>query len=156
MAFTALSSADIAVGKPTKAELFDLIRTNFNNPFPIRFEMLGKYNTSDITTPATGLLYHRVNYDLTLTGAVIMIYTDGTSGTTEVDLQLKSGGGAFASVFSTKPSVAAGSGDFTTSSNAVFSTTDVDAGDILRMDLTSQPVGADVDGFELIVSYTVG
>ena len=168
MAFTALSTADIQVGKPTKKELFDLIRTNFddhetritaneataNNPFPIRFEVLGDYST--LTTPALGILYHRVNFDLTLTGAIIMIYEDGTAGTVSTDIQMKRGAGAFATVFSTKPSVASTGGDFSVSSNAVFSTTDIDAADILRLDISSAMTGPDIDGFELILSYTVG
>lgn len=166
MAFTALTAADLAVGKPTKKELFDLIKSNFDDHEtrilnveaatsdidPIVFTVVGAY--SQLPTPSTGLLYFRVPFALTLTGAVIMIYEDGTSGTLEVDVQKKTGAGAFASIFSTEPSVASTGGDFSTSSNAVLSTTAIAQNDILRLDLLSKMSGPDIDGFELRLSYT--
>lgn len=166
MAFTALTAADLAVGKPTKKELWDLIKSNFDDHEtrilateaataeidPIVYYVIGKY--TQLATPKTGLMYYRAPYALTLTGAVLMIYEDGGSGTLEVDVQKKSGVGAFATVFSTKPSVASGSGDFTTSSNAVLSVTSVAQNDILRLDLTSKMASGDPDGFELRLSFS--
>ena len=167
MSFTTIPTADIAVGKPTKQELFQTVKDDLDdhetriisleagssNLDPIIFYMIGKY--AQLATPKTGLLYYRVPYALTLTGAVLMIYEDGTSGTLEVDVQKKTGGGAFATIFSTKPSVASTGGDFSTSSNAVLSTTAIAANDILRLDLTSKMSGPDLDGFELRLSFTV-
>jgi len=167
MVFTAIDPNDIEVGDPVTAELLDLIRTNFDdidsrvttnaaaaaNAFPIRFELLGLYG--NLATPSTGLMYHRLNFGITLTGAIIMIYDAGSGGTTEIDIERSAtGGGAYASVFSTQPSVASGGGDFATSSNAVISTSSFVAGDIFRFDLTSSQTGSP-DGFELILTYTI-
>lgn len=166
MAYSTIPSASLAVGKPTKKELFDLIRSNFEDhesrivsteaaaaaAIPFEFEVFGKYN--DLTVPYTGVMYYRVPFACTLTGAVILIFNDGLTGTLEIDIQKKSGVGAFATVFSTKPSVAAAGGDFSVSSNATFSTTTLLANDILRLDITSKMAGKDVDGFVLRLTYS--
>lgn len=166
MAFTTLTAADLAVGKPTKKELFDLIKSNFDDHEtritnteaaisgvdPIVFTVVGAY--SMLPSPTTALLYFRVPFAITLTGAVLMIYEDGTSGTLQVDVQQKSGAGSFATIFSTKPSIVSTGGDFSTSSNAVLSVTAIAQNDILRMDLTSKMAGPDLDGFELRLTYT--
>lgn len=167
MAFTALTTAQVASGQAVKTELFDLIRTNLDDldtrltsveagaasPFPILFEVFGKY--SNFNAPKTGIMYHRANFDATLSGVVVMVQETGTAGTIDIDIQKKRGAGAFATIFSTRPTVAFGAGDFGTSTNAVLSDTDLDAGDILRLDVQGVQTGPDIDGFSVNVSYTL-
>lgn len=152
MPFTTINSTEIDVGQPTKQELFTKIKDNFDDhedrigdieaatltTTPIQFIVKGLYWQFGA---ANGVAYIRAAYNLTLTGGRIFVVDAGSSGTVEIDVQKKSGGGAFASVFSTRPTVAFGAGDYAVSSNGVIGTASVLAGDILRLDIVGVQTG---------------
>lgn len=164
MAFSAITSGAITAGQPTTQELFTKIKDNFDNHesrlldvesavnsfLPIEFSVYGPYTLN--SAPSTGVLYERLSFNFTALAARILIHTAGPSGTLEVDIKLSRSGGAFATIFSTKPSVVYTAGDLALSTNAVLSTTSFLAGDILRLDITSnQGVGA--EGFTAYLEY---
>lgn len=102
-----------------------------------------------------------VQFDMTIINVYIFNITNGTSGTTELDLKrIQNPAGAAVTIFSTTPkftSAAAantwiGVGETVTGMTApVLSTTDIDAGDALRFDMISAVTGAFNTG--LIVIY---
>ncbi len=167
MAFTPLSPANIEVGKPTKKEIFERIRTNFDDHetrilsnettigsiWPIQFTMNGKYNINKAGTTAVD--FETIPFALTLTSAVITTFADPGSGngTLTVDIQRAVGQGAFSTIFSTLPSVVSGGGAQDTSTNAVLSSTSMAQGDILRLDFSTVMSG-NVTGFKLDMKYT--
>lgn len=153
MAFEQISSANIEAGDPVTQELWSKTKNSFDDHEsritdleagilalpPIEFIVKGDVNS--FSAPLTALAYKRLFQNITLTSARLFIVDDGASGTLDIDIQYKRGVAAFASIFSTRPSVAAGSGDFTISTNAVISTDTLLAGDILRLDTATHMVG---------------
>lgn len=165
MAFSAITSGEITSGKPVAATTQTKIKDNFDdhearieslessisNFLPIILSVNGYYFV------ATNVLKTTANSSLTITGGRILINTAGSSGTTQVDIlrsRASVSGGAYLSIFSTKPSVASSAGNDALSSNGVLDLTKVDiiAGDILRLDITSAQVNA--VGFEVRLDYT--
>lgn len=165
MAYTEIPSSQVQSGEPVKAELAQQIRTNdidFNTRLssletsvlerdPLFYDFVGRY--SDFGSSQTGVLYDRITNDMRLTAARLIISTAGTAGTTEVDVLYKRGAGAWTSIFSTKPSVVYTAGDMAVSSNAVISTTDLEAGDFLRIDITGVQTGG--NGAKLQLEWEV-
>lgn len=153
MAYTAFSTADIEAGDPVSQELWDLTRTNFadhetristneaalaNQFLPIQFLIIGGHWKAG----TTGLAFFRVQFDITLTDARLYLPQDGDSGTTTVDVEVSAaGGGSFTTIFSSKPSLASGGGDHSLD-QGTLSTTDIDAGELLRLDLDAVQVGS--------------
>lgn len=149
MSYSAVTSAEVAAGEPTKQELFTKIKDNFSDHetrltvveaataafLPIEFNLTGRY--ADFGSTQTGVLYYRVPFNMTLTGARLLIWTAGSAGTTEMDVLYKRGVGAYTTIFTTKPSVAYGSGDNALSTNAVISVTSLLAADLLRLDISA-------------------
>jgi hypothetical protein len=147
MSFTTVSTAEIAVGEPVKKDLLQKVKDDLDDLnsrttvvesaisafLPIEFGVWGNYASGG--SNQTNVLVERITFNMTLLGARLYIKTAGTSSTTDVDIQLKRGAGAYATIFSTRPSVAFGSGDNAVSTNAVFSTTSLLAGDLLRLDI---------------------
>lgn len=150
-----MTTLEIATGQPVSNETATKIKDNFESldgrvttlegggstvyP-PVIFRVNGSYGEpGDLAIPANGILKTTLNFNLTVTGVRIIVDQAGVSGTTEIDLKYKRGAGAWTSIFSTKPSVLYSAGDDSTSTNAVLNMSQVDlqAGDILRMDLTS-------------------
>jgi hypothetical protein len=76
-------------------------------------------------------------YAFTFTSCIITTLVAGSAGTLEVDVLKGTTLGSLTTVFSTKPSVSYSSGNNTSSSNAVFSTTSVSSGDWIQLDITS-------------------
>lgn len=165
MAFSAYTALEITAGKPVKQELWQKASDNFDD----HEDRLVSLEATALTLPnipfiilgahylygaLTGIAYVRVSYSLTLTSAKLYVPDIGTSGTLTVDVQKSSaGGGAFATIFSTKPSVAVAAGAHGVSTNGVLSTTALVAGDILRLDTTVVQTGC--DEFHLYLSYEV-
>lgn len=156
MAFDALNVAEVAAGEPTKQELFNKIRLNFDdhesrllvvegatNAFlSIDFGANGLYGPLSTQVNIAG--YIRIPFNLTIISGRLLIDKAGTAGTTEIDILFKRGVAAFVSLFTTRPSVPFGDGNIALSTNGVLDATKVDllAGDILRCDLTaSQTLG---------------
>lgn len=146
MAYNTLQAAEIESGDPVTQELFTKVKDNFIDHearlngleagiqtfFPIKFEIRG---AASLYVPITGQDYERIFANITLTAARLLVPIAGTAGTWDLDVQMKRGAGAFSSIFSTRPSVAFGVGDFAVSSNAVLSTMALLVGDILRLDI---------------------
>lgn len=163
MAFTAINSLEIETGEPVKKELFTKVKDDLDDHesrmtvvesaitafLPIEFGVWGIYPAAGANQ--TNVLVERITFNMTLLGARLLIKTAGTAGTTDVDIQLKRGAGAFGTIFSTRPSVLYSAGDYALSTNAVFSTTDLLAGDILRLDIVTSQTAADT--FILYLEY---
>lgn len=151
MAFVTIPSSDLDVGDPVKKDIMDKVKDNFDdhetriNTIEGGFNKVsvfnGKVANAGLYVSAStleGLDVYTAAQAFTLTSAIVTVDVAGTSGTLEIDIQKSTDDGAsWATVFSTKPSVAFGSGDNTPSSNAVFSTTSIATGDLLRLDISS-------------------
>lgn len=170
MAFVPITTAEITTGEPVKSSTQTKIKDNFDNidsritsleggsntvyP-PIIMRVNGFYGEAgELTIPAVGFLKTTMNFNITITGVRILIDSAGSSGTTEVDLKYKRGAGSYTSIFTTKPSVLYTAGSDSISSNAVLNPTEVNlqAGDILRLDLTSAQAGA--SGLTVRIDYS--
>jgi hypothetical protein len=161
MSFTAISSGEIASGEPVAYTTQTKIKDNFDDHetrllaieagsfsyAPIILRMNGVYDVVD------SILKTTINFDLTITGARLLIDEAGTSGTTEIDIQVKSGVGAYASIFSTQPTSVYTDGDDFLSTDGVLDPTKVElvAGDIIRLDITSAQVAG--SGFLVRIDY---
>jgi hypothetical protein len=163
--FTALTSTEVASGKPVSATTTQKIKDNFDdhetriesleasiiNFLPIILGVNGYYAVFNNVLKTTA------NSNLTITGVRILINVAGSTGTTQIDVKRSRASvssGAYQSIFSTLPSVASAAGNDALSSNGVLDLTKVDiqAGDILRLDITSaQTKGY---GFEVRIDYT--
>ena len=167
MAFTTITTAEIAVGEPTKNTTWTKVKDNFDDldsrvdalsldsaQAPIIMRVNG--NSGLLTLPYTGFLKTTISFDLTITNIYLYIDQAGGSGTTEVDILFKRGAGAWTSVLTTKPSVAYTAGNDAISSNAVLngSYTSLLAGDLIRMDITSSQVSC--RNFYVRIDFTKG
>lgn len=126
-----------------------------NLALPITFQINGPYSVDGANQ--TEVILDRVAFNLTITGAKLLIKTAGTGGTTETDIQYSTNGGSsWTSVFSTKPSVSASFGNYAESSNAAVLENGVSlsAGALLRLNITQVQSG-NPDGFILQVFYRV-
>lgn len=170
MSFQTITTAEITTGEPVKNTTQTKIKDNFDNldtrvtslegggntvyP-PIVMRVNGYYGESgELTIPATGFLKTTMNFNLTLTGVRILIDNAGISGITEIDLKYKRGAGAYTSIFTTKPSVSYSAGNDSISTNAVLNPSEVylQAGDILRLDITT--VQARANGLTIRIDYS--
>jgi hypothetical protein len=164
MAYTAFNASEIASEEPVKTELFGKVKDNFDN----HETRIATLEATGLTIPpllfvvkgaqygwgtGTGVAYRRVMYDLTLTTGKLWIIDAGTSGTLEIDIQYKRGAGAFATIFSTRPSVAFGAGDYSISTNGVLSVTSLLTADVLRLDVTGIMTGN--DEFQVFLEHEV-
>lgn len=155
MAFSAINSSNIEVGDPVTAELWGLVKSNFDDHETrinsveggaskiviINDLVVGSGQLAGASGSVEGVAHIRVPVNGTLTTAVISTTAAGSSGTTEIDvLKASTIAGTYTTVFSTKPSVTSAASPGS-SSNAVFSTTAITAGEFLRVDLTSLQVG---------------
>jgi hypothetical protein len=161
MSFTAVTTTEISAGKPTTTTTFTKIKDNFDNHEqrigaletggtttypPIILRVNGCYATQGVLA---NILKTVCNFDLTITGVRLYIESAGTTGTTEVDLKVSHSGGAYTSIFTTKPSVSYTVGNDGVSTNAVLDPTKVNilSGDLIRLDTTS----VQVNGFGFMV-----
>lgn len=146
MAFSAISGSQIVAGEPVKQELWTKTKNNFDDHEsrisslettslvfkPLEFFVKGHYW---IYGAQTGVLFERLNYDLTIQACRLILLDTGSSGNLEVDLLYKRGANPFVSVFSTKPILGFASSQFATNTGSL-STSVLLSGDILRMDTT--------------------
>lgn len=149
MAFTALTTAEVATGEPiaqgTKIkDNFDDLDSRLSD-LEVGWRKIQFYVDSRWLTlsAATGILFDRLPVDATVTDAHIVLLDTGTSGTLEVDLQYKRGAAAFASIFSTRPSLTSSAAQFDLSTNQVIGTSALQAGDIIRFDVVTAMTGND-------------
>jgi hypothetical protein len=164
MAFVPFTSTDIEAGDPVTQDLWGLVSDNFDDHEsriddletavqtypPIQFKVRG---ASSLYAPVTGVEYLRLFGNITLTSGRVFVFTAGSAGTALVDIKYKRGASAFATIFSTPPSVAFGAGDYALSTNGVLSVTALLAGDILRLDVTTAQT--DCEEFDAYLTYNV-
>lgn len=166
MAFTTIPAAWLDIGDPTKKELFDRIKDNqddldsrtsdteaaVTNETPIIFQVNGKYWLFATSTlqGATGVT--RIPFDIELTSSTLHVVDDGSAGTLTVDVLYKRGVAAWTTIFSVLPTITFGGGDNVITTGTI-SVTDLDAGDFLRMDITS--VMTDNEFFNLFLTWEI-
>ena len=152
MSFTAITEAEIDVSEPVKNATLDKIRLNLDDHesrilvvegassifIPIIMRVGGNY--SSITTPLLGVLKTTLNFDINITGVRILIDEAGSAGSTEIDLKYSRAAAAYVSIFSTKPTISytAGSDALSTSGTLDGTQGQLEAGDVLRLDITSK------------------
>lgn len=165
MSFNAITTTEVGAGKPTTTTTFTKIKDNFDN----HEQRIGALETGGTTTyppiilrvngyyaipgALTNVLKTVCNFDLTITGVRLYIDTAGTAGTTEIDLKVSHLGGAYNSIFTTKPSVLYSVGSDGVSVNGVLDPTKVDliSGDLIRLDTTN--VQTNGFGFMVRIDY---
>lgn len=167
MAFISIQQTMIEVGEPTRKELFQQLKDNLddhesrlviaenavNTPQGIEFEIVGNYH---LVGPVAGVLYKKIPSNILVQDVKIHQFKGYNAGTTEIDLLYKRGADPFVSIFSIKPTVTSANGDFYTSSNGAVSVTDLEADDILRLDITSvQTGGYDQHSLTIVLEYEV-
>lgn len=154
MSFTTMPTSIIESGDPVIQELWDTyVKDNLddhetrivgleggsNVVYPPHFwNVTGPYEQA---VPLLNCGIIRLNFALTVLAGRLIIGYAGTSGSTEIDILYKRGANPFVSIFSTKPSVAFGAGDYAISTNGIVTDPNLVAGDILRMDITTTQAG---------------
>ncbi len=153
MSYDSIVSTVIEAGDPVTQELWAKVKANEDDHEtrivaleggsnvvypPFFWEVSGPYEEA-VPLVNTGII--RLNFNITVLAGRLLIKTAGSSGTTEIDFQYKRGTDPFATIFSTKPSVAFGAGNNAISTNGVLSVTSLLAGDIIRMDITTTQAG---------------
>lgn len=165
MSYNAITTTEISTGKPTTSTTALKIKDNFDN----HEQRIGALETGGTTTyppiilrvngyyavqgVMTSILKTVCNFDLTITGVRLYIDVAGTSASTEVDLKVSHLGGAYTSIFTTKPIVSYTAGNDAISTNQVLDPTKVNvlSGDIIRLDTTG--VQANGRGFMVRIDY---
>jgi hypothetical protein len=145
MSFTSIQSQIIAAGKAIKQELLTLIKGNLDDHEarlivaeaslgrlpPICFDVVGALNSP--LTMDEALIY-RVEADLRVTAARLLIKQAGASGSVTVDVEYKRGGSGWASILNSTISASYTLGDYAVV-NGVLSLQDFEAGDLLRLNI---------------------
>lgn len=167
MPFTTIPSGWLDIGDPTKKEIFDYIKNNEDNldtrlqsveaaSSTVEVFNFDLRNATNFTTLSN--LYRKyITRPQTLNDCFIQIYACGSlTGTIEVDiLKASSLNGTYSSVFTTKPSIDVGVvADYGKSTNQVFSVSQVDliAGDYLKLNITSMPVGGTLSQLKILLT----
>lgn len=164
MAFEEISSSQIQTGDPVTVELWSKTKNSLDDHEdrisdleaaasanePLGFYVKGNYVSFGAVT---GAAYRRLFSNITITSARLFVVDAGSSGTLEIDILYKRGAGSFTSIFSTKPSLAYTGGDYSLSTNAVLSTTALQAGDVLRLDISTSQTGN--EEFHVYLTYDV-
>lgn len=159
------NASEIAAGQPVKQELWQGVKDDFEDlDTRVSAVEAATSTVQPLIFAVTGphFLYGAVNevcvirapYSLTLTDVKLFVVQGGTDGTLLVDIQKKSGAGAYATVFSTKPSVIFSAGNYATSTNAAISVPAVSNGDFLRLDINT--VMTQCSEFYVFLYHTVG
>jgi len=165
MSFTAITSGEIESGKPVRSDTQTKIKDNFDDHEsrlqsleggasttypPLILRVNGPYS---LYGALTSILKTTTNFPITITGVRLLIDTAGSAGITEIDVKYKRGGGSWTSILTTLPSVSYTAGNDALSSNGVVdvSESELEAGDIIRLDTTSVQTGG--VGFLVRIDY---
>jgi hypothetical protein len=148
MSFTSIPSAIIAAGQAIKQELLSFIKDGLDDHEsrlsvvegssgrlpPISFDVVGSLN-SPLTM--TGALIYRVEANLTVTAARLLVKTAGSSGSVAVDVEYsRNNGSTWTSILSAPISAANTLGNYAlVSGTLVFQ--NFLAGDLIRLDINS-------------------
>lgn len=152
MSYEQINTSEIETGDPVTADLWEKVKNSLDDHEdrvsdleagasarePLAFYVKGNYSSFGAVT---GVAYRRLFANITLTGGRLFIIDAGSSGTTQIDIQYKRGVAAFASIFSTLPSAVYSDGDYFLSTNGVLSVTQLLAGDVLRLDISTSQIG---------------
>lgn len=130
----------------TELVSLDAKLTNVVDDGALVFSYNGRLEDLDGYNRAAHLI---LTQDIDILDAVLFIETHGGSGALEVDIKFKRGGGAWTSVFQTKPKIPFGAGnnsdsDTGTGATAAIIDSTYDqllAGDQMRLDITDAPTG---------------
>ncbi len=92
--------------------------------------------------PFDGAFTTKITSDLLILDCELFVPKAGISGTLEIDLEYKNGGGAWTTIFTTKPSLAYSAGDLSTSTNGVVNSLfdEVDGGFFFRMNIEQSQI----------------
>lgn len=131
----------------TEIEALQASRDLIKDGTSIDWELFGAYARYGAKN---GVLYHRVNEDITVVAAVAYVSTAGSAGSSELDIKRKRGAGAWESIFTSRPVIpytAGNNSDSATGTGATAAVIDSTketllAGDILRMDLLAVQTNA--------------
>lgn len=169
MAYTAITSTEVQVGQAITESLLGKVKDNFADHetrisgFSSGSKKVEVFNL-DIqlgvrASTVTGILYYESIQDMTLQEAAIQIYDKGTIATGSLTIDVKKNttpnNTGMTSVFTSAPTT-----NFATNANYARATGTFNAtyqsilkGDILRLDITSLPVG--LGAFRVILIGTV-
>lgn len=142
MAITPITNAEIQAGKPTKQELFQKSKDNFDDldsrvsdlessvaaEKQLQFTILGEGYVGD------GVVSYPIYSNTRITDVRLYVNEAGVSGSLDIDIEYKRGASPFASIFSVTPSVDFSAGDFA-SDNGTLSFTDLIPNDIVRINI---------------------
>jgi hypothetical protein len=165
MAFITINSAMIEVGEPTKKELFENIKDNFddhearisiaenavNQVTPLYFDVYGNYGNYGARE---GVFFYKLSNNIFVQSVKINQYKAGVSGTTTADVLYKRGSDPFVSLLSSLPTVTSANGDLYTD-NGILSEQDLEIDDWLRVDLTSTQVTGHDSKISIVIEYEV-
>lgn len=154
MAYSAITTGEIAVGEPTKNSLFTKIKDNFidhesristleGSGFgfrPLEFHLTKAAYDDYVAASATYYGFLRVNFDITLSAIRMLYLKAGGSGTQTHDVLYKRGASAFATVLTSPISVAFGSTLYS-STSGTLAVTSLLAGDILALNVSAAQTG---------------
>jgi hypothetical protein len=167
--FQSIDPSLIEVGRPLKKEIAQQLICNddsLNNRLllveagavkvTVVNQAIGNLQQYSSSNVKEGMFFYVADRNFSLVQAVCSQIEAGTSGVTQFDL-LKSTtgfGGTFTSVFATQPSVDFSAGNGASSTNVIFSSTEVNQGDILRLDITSLQLPTKTVHFEVFGEVT--
>lgn len=147
MAYTAITTGEVTSGEPVSTTTQTKIKTNFDD-HEARLQLVESSTAAsgEILFSVSGrpyvdidILKSTANMTLTILGVRILVDKAGTAGSLEIDIKKSRAGGAFTSIFTTKPIIGFAAGDDALSSPGTLdgSQSGIIAGDILRLDITS-------------------
>lgn len=151
MSFSTIQSAIIAAGQAVKQELFTFIKDNLDDHEtrittteaaigrlpPIAFDVVGTLSSSFAMDE---VLIYRVESDLRVTAARLLVKQRGSSGSVQVDIEYKRGVGSWTSILSSVISASYTAGDYSVTTGTL-AVQDFLAGDLFRLNVDSVQVG---------------
>jgi hypothetical protein len=145
MSFTPIDSATIAAGQAVKEELLATVKADFDDHEsrlivaeaaigrlpPISFDVVGA-----LTSPLAmdGALIYRVEANLRVTAARLLVKTAGSAGSVTVDIEYKRGAGSWTSILASTISAVYTLGDYSVVSGTL-ATQDFQTGDLFRLNI---------------------
>lgn len=147
MAYTALTTAEVASGKANSTSTWTKVKDNFTDHEarlliteaalgalpPICFDVVG------VLTPPVSLtqaLTYRLDRNVTFTACRLFVPIAGSAGSVEIDVEYKRGGGSWTSILSTAVSQSYTAGDGATTSGTLTTQT-MNSGDLIRLNINS-------------------
>jgi len=163
MAFEVINAAEIEVGDPIKAELFNKIKNSLDdhetriNAQELSANRIIIFDAIILNAASassfTGIMGGNCPQNLTLTDCYVQIYEKGSlTGAIEIDVKRNTtpNDTGMVSVFTTKPKITySGASDYDKSTNQVFNgaQSSITAGHHLRLDITELPAGGTIGKF---------